>query len=153
LPLAVHLSTPQKFWKGLAETVGKPELVEDPRFKTKANRIKNYDALRELLTEVFKTRPRADWLAALEERDVPAGPIYNVGEAMEDPQVQHIRMAETFGQGERALPLMGFPIGYGETPCRPDLPVPYVGEHSENIFGELGYGTADLARMKEEGAI
>ncbi len=153
LPFAVHLSTPQKFWQGLAETAGKPELVEDPRFKTKAGRVENYETLREILTEIFKTRPRAEWLAKLEERDVPSAPIYNIAEALDDPQVQHLGMSETFGEGARALKLVGFPVAYSGVPCKPDLPVPYVGEHNENIFGELGYNSSDLARMKEEGAI
>ncbi|MEE9548938.1 MAG: CaiB/BaiF CoA-transferase family protein [Candidatus Binatia bacterium] len=153
LPFAVHLSTPQKFWKGLAEVAGQPSLVEDPRFKTKEDRVKNYDVLSEILTEIFKTRPRAEWLANLEKHDVPSGPIYNVTEALNDPQVRHIGMADTFGQGARALNLVGFPVTYHEIPCQPELPVPNVGEHNENIFGELGCSTADLARMKEEGAI
>jgi crotonobetainyl-CoA:carnitine CoA-transferase CaiB-like acyl-CoA transferase len=109
--------------------------------------------LRKILTEIFKTRPRAEWLAKLEEHDVPSAPIYNVAEALDDPQVQHLGMTETFGQGERALKLVGFPVAYSGNPCQPDLPVPYVGEHNEKIFGELGYNTSDLARMKEEGAI
>lgn len=153
LPFAVHLSTPQKFWQGLAETAGRPELVKDPRFVRKADRIKNYDVLRDILAEIFRTRSRAEWLAKLEEHDVPAGPIYNVGEALEDPQVQHLGMTKTFGKGERALKLLGFPVAFGTTPCQPDLPVPYVGEHSEVVFGELGYSAADLTRMKGEGAI
>ena len=153
LPFAVHLSTPQKFWQGLAETAGRPELVEDPRFKTKAGRVENYEVLREILAGIFKSRPRAEWLAKLEERDVPSAPIYNVAEALDDPQVQHLGMSETFGEGARAIKLVGFPVAYSGSPCKPDLPVPYVGEHNENIFGELGYNSSDLGRMKEEGAI
>lgn len=153
LPLAVHLSTPQKFWRGLAETVGKPELVEDPRFATKGGRVKNYDALRDLLAEIFATRPRAEWLQLLKERDVPSGPIYTIAETLADAQVQHIEMVRTFGEAERALKLVGFPVKYGATSCEPGLPVPGLGEHTESVLGGLGYGEAELARMKAEGAI
>lgn len=153
LPFAIHLSTPPKFWRGLLEVVGLPHLVEDPRFVKKADRIKNYDALRDQLTEIFRTRPRAEWLDELEKHDVPAGPIYNVAEALADEQVRHMEMVKTFGQGERALQLVGFPVAFGGTPCQPDLPVPYVGEHNEVIFKELGYTKDDLAKMKSEGAI
>ena len=153
LPFAVHLSTPQKFWQGLAETAGRPELVEDHRFKTKAGRVENYEVLREILAGIFKSRPRAEWLAKLEERDVPSAPIYNVAEALDDPQVQHLGMSETFGEGARAIKLVGCPVANSGSPCKPGLPVPYVGEHNENIFGELGYNSSDLGRMKEEGAI
>ena len=84
---------------------------------------------------------------------MPSAPIYNVAEALDDPQVQHLGMSETFGEGARAIKLVGFPVAYSGSPCKPDLPVPYVGEHNENIFGELGYNSSDLGRMKEEGAI
>ena len=153
LPFAIHLSTPPKFWRGLLEVVGLPHLVEDPRFVKKADRIKNYDVLRDQLAEIFRTRPRAEWLAELEKHDVPAGPIYNVAETLADEQVRHIEMVKTFGQGKRALQLVGFPVAFGDTPCQPGLPVPYVGEHNEAIFQELGYTKDDLAEMKSEGAI
>ncbi|MFQ5683000.1 MAG: CaiB/BaiF CoA transferase family protein [Candidatus Binatia bacterium] len=153
LPFAIHLSTPPKFWRGLVKVAGLPDLLRDPRFATKAGRIKSYDIIRDRLGEVFRTRPRAEWLAKLEEQDVPAGPIYNVAEAIGDKQVRHIGMVKTFGQGDRALQLVGFPVAYSRTPCEPDLPVPDVGEHNEAIFHELGYTEKDLAGMKDEGAI
>lgn len=153
LPLAIHLSTPQKFWSGLAEAVGRPDLVTDPRFATKASRIRNYNALRDLLAEIFATRPRDEWLERLRERDVPAGPIYTIAETLADRQVRHLEMIQTFGQGARALTLVGYAAKYGATACQPGLPVPYVGEHTEPVLTGLGYGAADLARMRAEGAI
>ena len=153
LPLAIHLSSPPKFWEGLAEAVGQKELIGDPRFKTKDDRVRNYDLLRQLLAEIFRTRPRAEWLAVLQEHDVPAAPINNIAETLADPQVQHIGMAQTFGQAERATRLVGFPVDFAETPCQPDLPPPEIGEHNEAVFSQLGYSDADLAQMRREGAI
>src|SRR5439155_7524771 len=112
LPLGIHLSSPPKFWQGLANAVGHPELLEDPRFKTKDERVRNYEALHDVLAEIFAQRPRAAWMAALEANDVPAAPINDIAEALADPQAQHVGMVQTFGQAERATPLVGFPVTF-----------------------------------------
>ena len=153
LPFAVHLSSPVKFWRGLTEVVEQPELMEDPRFKAKAGRVENYDALHVILADVFRTRPRAEWLARLEAADVPAGAIYTVAEALADPQVRHLGMVQTFGQGPRAMKLVGFAAAYEQTPCQPGLAPPEIGEHNAEVLGRLDYGEEDLARLRTEGAI
>jgi crotonobetainyl-CoA:carnitine CoA-transferase CaiB-like acyl-CoA transferase len=153
LPLAIHLSTPPKFWEGLAHAVGRPELIDDPRFRTKADRIKHYAVLREELADIFRTRPRAEWLDALQAHDVPSAPIYNVAEALEDPQAQHIGMIQTFGAGDRAKQLVGYPVAFAETPSQPGLPPPDLGQDTAAVFRELGYGDDDLERMRAAGAI
>jgi len=153
LPFAVHLSSPPKFWRGLTEVAGRPELQEDPRFKTKLARTQHYDDLHGELAGVFGTRPRAEWLALLEAHDVPVAPIYTIPEALADPQVQHLGMVQRFGEGERATPLVGFPVAFAETPCLPGLPPPLLGVHTDAVLGQLSYGPTDLARLRAEGAI
>ncbi len=153
LPLAIHLSSPPKFWEALTEAVGKPELKTDPRFKTKADRVRNYDALHGALAVVMRTRPRAEWLAILERHDVPVAPISDVAEVVADPQTQHLGMVRAFGDGERAIRLVGFPIAFAATPADQSLPPPGLGEHNADVFGALGYDTAELARLRESGTI
>jgi formyl-CoA transferase len=152
-PFAVHLSTPHKFWQGLCEAAGRPELLEDPRFRTKGDRIRNYHELRRELAATFRTRPRDEWLARFEQHDVPAGPLHTVAEALEDPQVRHLDMVRTWGEGERAVRLVGFPVEMEGTPLSPGLPPPALGEHTEEILAELGYVPEQIARLREEGAI
>ncbi len=153
LPLAIHLSTPPKFWQGLATAVGRADLIEDPRFKHKSGRIERYDELHDLLQERFKTRPRAEWLEILEQHDVPSAPIQNVAEAVEHRQARHIGMVRRFGSGERARDLVGFPVEFSETTCEPGLAPPQVGEHNATIFNELGYAEDELERLRGEGAV
>jgi crotonobetainyl-CoA:carnitine CoA-transferase CaiB-like acyl-CoA transferase len=153
LPFAIHLSSPQKFWQGLCDTVGHPEMATDARFHPKIRRIDNYDLLRDILQGYFSARPRAEWLAELEKHDVPAGPIYTVPEMLADPQVQHNRLVRTFGEGPRSVDLLGFPVQYLATPSTPDLPPPLLGEHNAEVYARLGLDEDDLARLKAEGAI
>ena len=152
-PFAIHLSTPPKFWQGLVTVAGHPEFVDDPRFLTKRSRIERYDEIHDLLQESFRSRPRAEWLELLEESDVPCGPLYNIPEALADPQVQHLGMVQTFGDGDRALDLVGFPVAYGNTACEAGLPPPLLGEHSTEVLMDMGYTEEDLARLAEEEAI
>lgn len=154
LPFAIHLSTPEKFWRALLDVVERPELADDPRFKTKADRIRNYRELHQVLSEVFRTRPREEWLAKLEAHDVPAAPIYTVAEAVADPQVQHLQLVRSYGAGERRVQLVGCPVRFGQGPWDEELlPPPHVGEHTEAVLQELGYSPAEIEQLRQEGAI
>lgn len=153
LPIAVHLSSPPKFWQALTAAVGRPELAEDPRFASKSDRVRNYELLHSVLAETFRTRPRAAWLATLEAHDVPVAPINNVAEVLADPQTQHLDMVRTFGQRERAVRLVGYPVEFAATPCAQSLPPPTLGEHSTEILRQAGYSDEELACMRREGAI
>ena len=77
----VHLSTPQKFWVGLLDTVGRPELANDERFKDKKSRIRHYAELQRELQSEFSKATRDEWLSRLSEHDVPCGPILSPAEA------------------------------------------------------------------------
>ena len=77
----VHLSTPQKFWVGLLDTVGRPELANDERFKDKKSRIRHYAELQHELQSEFSKATRDEWLSRLSEHDVPCGPILSPAEA------------------------------------------------------------------------
>lgn len=153
LPLGIHLSSPPKFWEGLARAVGRLDLIDDPRFKTKGNRVSNYDALRDILADIFHTRPRAEWLAILREHDVPSAPINTVAEAVADPQARHIGMVRTFGTGNRTIELVGFPAAFAETPAQPGLPPPFLSEHTEQVLRHLGYSDGDIERLRREDVI
>lgn len=152
-PFAIHLSTPQKFWEGVCNVAGRPDLIEDERFSTKRARMQNYDVLRGELMSAFSTKPRDEWLHALEEADVPSGPLYNIAETLSDPQVEHLGLLRTFGEGDRAMDLLGFPWDYSGTPCEPGLPPPLLGEHTAEVLTALGYTPEQQRAMAETGAI
>ena len=90
--IALHMSSPAKFWTGLAQAIEKPELFDDPRFATREARIANQELLIELLTGLFRTRERAEWCRRLEALDVPYAPMYATDEVPEDPQAKHLQL-------------------------------------------------------------
>lgn len=90
--IALHMSSPEKFWQGLAQAIEQPNLFDDPRFANREARIKHQDDLIKLLGGLFAKRTRCDWCSRLEAQDVPHAPMYNTEEAMRDPQAIHLQL-------------------------------------------------------------
>lgn len=136
--IALHMSSPEKFWQGLADAISQPDLFDDPRFADRAARINNQDALISLLTEIFKKRPRAQWCERLEQRDVPYAPMYDSSEALQDPQAVHLQM-----EVSAEHPLMGTfrtvrsPVTYDSQRSLTVTPPPVLDEHRGRILALL----------------
>lgn len=90
--IALHMSSPEKFWQGLANAIERPDLFQDPRFSNREGRIAHQTEMIALLDGLFRQRTRADWCARLEAEDVPHAPMYDTREAMEDPQARHLQL-------------------------------------------------------------
>ncbi|MBI4487487.1 MAG: CoA transferase [Deltaproteobacteria bacterium] len=154
LPFVIHLSSPEKFWRGLLEVVGKPEWADDPRFCDRKGRSENHDQLSDLLQPVFRGGRRAEWLKRLQERDVPCAPLNTLEEVFKDPQVreygfpievEHPRMGK--------MRMVGSGIDLSRTPPKIDMPPPILGEHTGQILEGLGYDRERISRLKELGVI
>ena len=152
--LAIHLSSPQKFWEGLCNAVEHPELIEDARFKTRPDRRKNYEELSRVFAEFFKAKPRAHWLERLEAHDVPHTPVYNLKEVFDDPQVQHMGMQiQIERKNKPTIRTVKFPLDYSDTNAAHPLPPPELGEHNGEFLKALGYDDKAMAEFKEKGII
>ena len=91
--VAIHMSSPTKFWEGFLAATGQQQLNDDPRFAKRLNRIQHQDDLIDIFTPIFLTDTRDDWCARLEAQEVPHSPAYDADEALEDPQAKHLRIA------------------------------------------------------------
>ncbi|WP_435258297.1 CaiB/BaiF CoA transferase family protein [Thioclava sp. FR2] len=136
--VAIHMSSPPKFWSGFLEATGQEHLASDPRFAERLERIKHQDDLIQIMTPVFKTKPRDHWCAALEAAEVPYSPAYDSDEALEDPQAEHLGIKVSADHA-----LMGrfttvrAPYAFDGEINRKVLPPPMLDEHGENIRAEL----------------
>lgn len=90
--IALHMSSPEKFWQGLANAIERPDLFQDPLYSDRVQRIKNQELLIELLGAAFQQQDRAEWCRRLEAGDVPHAPMYDTSEALEDPQAKHLQL-------------------------------------------------------------
>jgi crotonobetainyl-CoA:carnitine CoA-transferase CaiB-like acyl-CoA transferase len=122
----------------LCAALGIPELAADPDFATNPARVANRTRLRERLVAELSTREKGPLLAALEKATVPASPINNIAEMFEDPQIvaRGMRMDLVDAAGT-LLPSVRAPMLMSETPLAYERPSPRLGEHTEEVLGEL----------------
>jgi len=154
LPIAIHCSVPEKFWLALLKAADRMDLAEDPRFKTRDTRRQNYEALESTLAPVFLTRSRAEWLQRLEADDVPIVPLYNVAEALKDPQVRHLDLVEELAHPQAGkLQFVGCPVRYDGLTKEQSTPPPLVGEHSTAILEEMGYRQSTIDELARTGIV
>ena len=142
-----------KFWRDLVETLGVPELAEDERFRTFADRFTNRDALVSLLHARFTTRTTADWLDRLRGR-VPCAPVNDVRQALADPQVLARDMIVEVEHPEfGTLREVRSPVRTEGEIRRPQR-APRLGEHTDQILRDvLGYSDSTIARLRSAGVI
>ncbi len=154
LPLAIHCSVPEKFWLALLKAAGRMELAEDPRFETRDDRNRNFEQLEKELAPTFAARDREQWLRLLEVNDVPASPLYNLKEVLQDPQVLHLGVTEETEHPKTGKArFLGGPVRYQGLPVSKSAPPPLPGEHTAAIIAELGYSPAVIQKLSTSGAI
>jgi crotonobetainyl-CoA:carnitine CoA-transferase CaiB-like acyl-CoA transferase len=142
-----------KFWRDLVETLGVPELGEDARFRSFADRFANRETLLPLLRARFETRTTADWLDRLRGR-VPSAPVNDVRQALADPQVLARDMIVAVEHPEfGTLREVRSPVRT-EGEIRQPRRAPRLGEHTDAILRDvLGYSASTIARLRSAGVI
>ena len=142
-------------WTKFCAAIGRPELLEDPRYASNRERVQHRAPLIETLSETFKTRPTAAWQEVLTDAGVPVGPIRDVPTALEDARTDARGMVTTVQHPEAGpLAMVGNPVNLSEVGYDPSyLPPPRLGEHSEAILSEVGYDAAEVAALRAEGVI
>jgi len=144
----------QVMYRRLCEAIGARHLIDDPRFQTLATRSKNRKAMNAELDRVLVTKSSAEWIEALNRAGVPSGPIYNIKQVFEDPQIQHLGMAQPVRHPERGeMRVQGLPAALSRTPGAIRRPAPRHGEHTDEILRELGYGPEDIAALRTACAV
>ena len=125
----------QAFFVQLCGLLDVPELVDDPRFASNAERVRHNDALVPLLAERFRLRSSAHWLQALEALGIPAGPVLHYDEVFTDPQIQAREMVvETHHPITGAFSTLGVSVKLSTTPGSVSRPAPRLGEHDAEIL-------------------
>jgi len=136
--VAIHMSSPPKFWTGLLEATDQAQLATDPRFAERLERSKHQDELIEIMTPVFKTRTREEWCAELAAAGVPCSPAYDSDEALEDPQARHLDIKVSAPSSELGtFTTVRPPYNFDGTPELEVRPPPVLDEHGAEIRAEL----------------
>ena len=145
----------EKLWKDFCPAIGCPELADDPRYRTNADRAKNRDTLIPKLQEVFLTRTYEEWEHVLLPRGIPMGAINTIKQVVEHPQVQ-ARHALVEMDHPRAgkVRMVGAPVRLSETPGSVRTPSPLLGEHTDEVLRDLlGMSAEETATLRRSGVL
>ena len=144
----------QANWERLVRVLGAPELLEDGRFASNAERMKNLEALTELLNSRISRWKKSDLIQALEAAGVPCGPINSIADVAVDPQalaremvveLEHPRAGRT-----RAL---GLPVKLSRTPGKVLRPAPTFGQHTREVLAEFGFTAVEVDALYAANAV
>ncbi len=144
----------ETIWKRFAEAIDKEEWLQMEEFKDAKSRLKNRDYLNQLIEEVTITKTSNEWVEMLEKVGVPCGPINSIDKVFDDPQVQHLGIAqeiETIPFGETKL--VGQPFNLSRSSSSMKRRPPEKGEHNEDVLGDLGFSEEELDALKEKNII
>jgi len=143
----------QSNWERLVRVLGAPQWLDDPRFKSNAERMAHLPVLAEAMNARLKEKTVGEWIALLEAERVPCGPINSIAQMAADPQtaarqmvveLEHPKAGKT-----RAL---GLPIKFSATPGRVARSAPTYGEHTREVLGEFGFSAAEIEALIASGA-
>jgi crotonobetainyl-CoA:carnitine CoA-transferase CaiB-like acyl-CoA transferase len=142
----------ERQWRRLCEAMGRPELADDARFAMNGARVENRHILRPILAERFASRPSADWLAALDQADIPNGPINDILDAFGSAQAKARSMRLTVDHPTLGpIDQVGLPFRLSSTPASIRSAPPRLGEHTDEILEELGFAEDEIRYFRESG--
>jgi crotonobetainyl-CoA:carnitine CoA-transferase CaiB-like acyl-CoA transferase len=144
----------QANWLRLVEVIEAPELVQDQRFTENSDRMAHLDELTEVLQPYFQRRTSADWLTRFGKAGLPAGPIHNMGEVLENEQTNARDMVvEVPHRTLGSTKAIGAPVKFSRTSGEVRRGAPVLGEHTREILGEIGYSSEEIEGMELAGIV
>ncbi|OGA26009.1 MAG: CoA-transferase [Betaproteobacteria bacterium RIFCSPLOWO2_02_FULL_67_26] len=137
------------------EVAGCPHLARDPRFASNSKRVENREAITALLAEIFAKRTTQDWCDALDAAGVPSGPINDLEQVFEEPQVIARGMkVELEHPLAGTVPLIASPMKFSGTPLEHKAPPPTLGQHTDEVLSKLlNLDDATIARLRADGIV
>ena len=142
------------FFGRLADALGEPGLKTDPLYATQSARVANRTRINAIVGGKLAANTTDFWVETLNKAGVPCGPVNSVAEVFQDPQILQQQMVMDVEQpGHGMVRMLGFPIGFSDSPCRVRRPAPRPGEHSDEILAELGFTAAEREAWRESGVV
>jgi CoA:oxalate CoA-transferase len=142
-------------WELFCATIGRADLIDDPRFDTGPLRTEHHAELEPILIEAMKKKTTAEWVGEFDAIGLPCGPLNNIAQAAALPQVKAREMlVEVEHPRVGRFPLPNTPVKLSRTPGGVRGPSPDLGQHTDDVLRELlGLPDAELGRLREAGAI
>ena len=141
-------------WQRFCNAIKRPDLMENPRFKTNNDRVAHRSECIEALSEIFRTRSMTEWVEIISEAGVPCGPINSVADVVNNPQVLARDMIVAVPHPNAPdLRVPGSPLKLTGTPPSIRRPPPLLGQHNVEVLSELGYAPEQIDQLRKKGVI
>jgi len=140
-------------WERLAHALDLEDLLDDPRFQTNDLRRQNRKEINDIINDITSKQPMSYWIEYLNKAGVPCGPLFNLAQTFEYPQVKHQEMVLEVEQPSGKVKILGFPIKLSDTPGTIRRPSPQLGEHTDEILADLGYSGENIVDLRNKGVI
>ena len=144
----------QKMAARLFVAIGRADLIDDPRFRTNSDRLKNVEALDEIIGAFIAGRTQAETVAFFEQAEVTIGPIYDVRQIATDPHVVAREIVADYPDAQMGqLPMHHVVPRMAGTPGSIRTPAPALGEHNADLLAEIGLDAATVATLRSAGVV
>jgi crotonobetainyl-CoA:carnitine CoA-transferase CaiB-like acyl-CoA transferase len=141
-------------WKRLCAAIGREDLLARAEFKDQPARARNRKPLNEEINKALASKKSAEWIEVLNQAGVPCGPIYSMDQVFADPQVQHLGVAvEVESRALGKFQVVNNAVRLARTPAAMAAAAPEIGEHTDEVLTELGYGEKEIAALREAKAV
>ncbi len=142
------------FFGRLADVLGESGLKTDPLYATQSARVTNRARINAIVGGKLAADTTAHWVEVLNAAGVPCGPVNSIAGVFEDPQILAQEMVmDVDHPGQGIVRMLGFPMKFSGTPCLVRRSAPGLGEHSDEVLAEMGYGETERAAWRRDGVI
>ncbi len=150
----LNIAPTPPMWPRFCKALEREDLIEHPDYASPALRLTNLAAMNAEIEAITVKQPGAHWIEVMNAAGIPCGPIYAIDQMFADPQIRHLKVYdEVQSTALGPIKVLAQPVRLSRTPSKVDRAAPEYSEHVDEILEGLGYGTEEIARLKEEGAV
>jgi crotonobetainyl-CoA:carnitine CoA-transferase CaiB-like acyl-CoA transferase len=141
-------------YRKFMDAIGAPEIPADPTFATNALRVAHRAEINAAIEAKLAAGTTDHWIDTLNRAGVPCGRVLSLAEVFADPQIRHQEMVVSVDHpGHGAVEMLGFPIKFAAAPCQVRRPAPALGQHTDEVLGELGFTADEIAALRAKGVV
>ncbi len=140
-------------WRNFCTVIGLPELVEHPDYCTNTLRLRNREALNDLIGEAMLRKSRDEWIPLFDAVGIPAGAMNEFSEGMEHPRMEWAELVQKVPSAVGEVKILDFPVKFGSFATVNEVGPPELGQHTDSILAELGYSVDERSSMATDGVV